>query len=138
MCVCLICFSTCFARTRLYHTLLHYKYRLLLSVRDRLGRHHHGSISQLMQDDAFLQTEIERYETLLEMTQKWSTSSESSITYTTKVVITVHIWMDAGAGADANVVVFACVRCVQKSLWGDSRQQRQSHGEDDDSDDDSS
>lgn len=71
-----------------------------------------------MQDDAFLQTEIERYETLLEMTQKWSTSSESSITYTTKVVIAAYIWMDANAAADAdadadaNVCFCVCVCAI--------------------------
>jgi len=59
----------CRGRTQLYHTLLHYKLRLLLKVREKLERCG-GSVGEVMRDEGFVDSEFSRYENLLENAQR--------------------------------------------------------------------
>ena len=54
----------CCQRTQLYHTLLHYKLRLFLKVREKLERCA-GSVGEAMRDATFISAEADRYESLL-------------------------------------------------------------------------
>jgi hypothetical protein len=54
----------CCNRTQLYHTLLHYKLRLFLKVREKLERVG-GSVGEAMRDASFISNEVTRYEKLL-------------------------------------------------------------------------
>ena len=66
--------SHCKHRTQLYHTLLHYKFRLMLKIRERIEKHcqnvarnrdksdaveeMHKIVQQLEEDRSFLQIEV--------------------------------------------------------------------------------
>ncbi len=56
----------CKHRTQLYHSLLHYKFRLLLKIRERLEVHGYA-LHNLLNDQPFINHELQRYEALLEM-----------------------------------------------------------------------
>eukprot|EP01036_Dinobryon_divergens_P029692 gene29692-38821_t len=85
----------CRSRTQLYHTLLHYKFRLMLKIRERIERECmdivrqkansssgckkdlHDLIMRLGDDRKFLQIEVTRFEILLRnATVKWGSSKE--------------------------------------------------------------
>lgn len=59
----------CCNRTQLYHTLLHYKLRLFLKVREKLDRVG-GSVGEAMRDNGFIGNEVTRYESLLKTTER--------------------------------------------------------------------
>jgi len=56
----------CKHRTQLYHSLLHYKFRLLLKIRERLEVHGFA-LQDLLNDQAFINHEAQRHEALLDM-----------------------------------------------------------------------
>jgi hypothetical protein len=56
----------CKHRTQLYHSMLHYKMRLLLKIRERLEVHHF-SVQELLNDQAFINHEVSRYESLQDL-----------------------------------------------------------------------
>jgi hypothetical protein len=68
--------STCRRRSELYHHLLHYKFRLLLKIKDKLG-YCGGNVSELMRDAKFLDTETRRFTNILKQAnQKWGGSEQ--------------------------------------------------------------
>jgi hypothetical protein len=56
----------CKGRTQLYHAMLHYKFRLLLKIRERLEVHNY-SLGALLQDQVFINHETRRYADLLDL-----------------------------------------------------------------------
>jgi hypothetical protein len=71
--------SHCTARTQLYHTLLHYKFRLLYKVREKLERYHRD-VSRVMADEKFVSSEVSRFETLIhQASSRWGGSEHSQV-----------------------------------------------------------
>jgi hypothetical protein len=61
--------SRCFSRSQLYHNLMHYKFHLLLKVKKKLLRYD-KNVDAMCNDIAFISQETDRYNKLLEETQK--------------------------------------------------------------------
>ena len=59
----------CKGRTQLYHTLLHYKFRLLMKIKEKLQAVH-GNIAEFLSNNTFVKSEVSRYQTLLDLTSK--------------------------------------------------------------------
>ena len=80
----------CKGRTQLYHALLHYKLRLLLKVRERLEVHGY-SLTDLTQDQQFINHETRRYSDLLDLasTQFGGANMDSS-----KEASIKRVWAD--------------------------------------------
>lgn len=58
----------CRNRTRLYHTLLHYKFRLLLKIRTVLEKNG-KSVTAMVADMGFVSAEVDRFQKLLKSAQ---------------------------------------------------------------------
>ena len=55
----------CTFRTQMYHTLLHYKFRLLLKIREKLKKDNFD-VDNLLNDDSFIKGEINRFTKLID------------------------------------------------------------------------
>ena len=53
----------CTFRTQMYHTLLHYKFRLLLKIREKLKKN--GNVDVLLNNDNFIKSEVNRFTKLI-------------------------------------------------------------------------
>mmetsp|Transcript_15052 Transcript_15052/g.15797 ORF Transcript_15052/g.15797 Transcript_15052/m.15797 type:complete len:165 (+) Transcript_15052:337-831(+) len=72
--------SHCMRRTQLYHTLLHYKLRLLLKVKTKLERNGY-SAKAVIQDTDFISCETERFQRLITSAgQKYGGEEQSKFT----------------------------------------------------------
>lgn len=110
-------FRHCKGRSQLYHTLLHYKFRLLLKIRERLVENrrtfcdsssgtasinktsvfNQNDILNLAEDWKFIKQETQRFENLLrQASSKWGSTREEkqviSVSQIIFVVIIVGLW----------------------------------------------
>jgi hypothetical protein len=85
--------ATCKARSMLYHTLMHYKFRLILQLRDKIN-FHGGNHVALLADLNFVANETRRYNLMLsQASKKWGGSEQKYSTFSE------DIWEDGGTRA---------------------------------------
>ena len=100
----------CKAKTQLYHTLIHYKLRLLLHVRERL-EFHNRSISSFLADNLFINHEIQRHDSLMQLTQSlYGGKSMNSSNYESHERNIRALWKEDGKSQNSSTLTLSATK----------------------------